>query len=613
MFRTIMATGRLALLLGFLAAAVGFSYALATSTDSAESGVATRGTGVNPRLPLDFTNAFVPGSTDRDLGDAALGSEIKRFIQARGGIPVRRFTSDRTLLDDDGTVAFIGSTTLGEAMKALPSSAKPSLSTAVVFLNGILFGQIGGVGGTVADNTPLRFDVTVEDSRNKAPNKKNDTFRITLVDPNTFKFSQSLLSNGIQFRRYRDKLEVIAGNAPYTFSASNVTVTTAGVTKAFAKLEEIGLFLNKKTGRIVGRPLFEGTVSFLADCVDSKGAHALSRDKTGSGQRISFDIANNPRVASELFALKMQIKGDVKSGGGDTINYMGILDLENRRVSELNGLGVTLQIDEYTSPTVVLQGGKGTNKGTKPEMTVSLNPDGMLKIMIKNDNFGKEGSILTADELAANQKILPVMVTIEDPNSSAKPAYDSAELLRFTLKAKSSKFSLDYKFGPGNLGGGFIITSVQGKDDKASSVGDSWKVAFVSLPPNEKKLSQFPGIVNATVGIGTDFTDTIAVTPSGDKVKSTEKRSAAEAAVLKVAYDSKSGKGGVTTGLLPETSALPNTMTSIPTALNAKVKHSPFPFLIKLNDGTGKEVFGAEGSRRIVPKGNQWVSKDLSK
>ena len=54
------------------------------------------------------------------------------------------------------------------------------------------------------------------------------------------------------------------------------------------------------------------------------------------------------------------------------------------------------------------------------------------------------------------------------------------ELLKFGVKAKGGKFALDYKFGPGNLGGGFLITSVVGKDDAtASKAADSWKVAFV--------------------------------------------------------------------------------------------------------------------------------------
>ena len=57
-----------------------------------------------------------------------------------------------------------------------------------------------------------------------------------------------------------------------------------------------------------------------------------------------------------------------------------------------------------------------------------------------------------------------------------------------SVKARGSKFSLDYKFGPGNLGGGFLITSVTGKDDSAET-GDSWMIKFIALPPDLESLA----------------------------------------------------------------------------------------------------------------------------
>src|SRR5947207_1320152 len=118
----------------FVAATLGLSYSLATSSN-ADAGYGAGSRATNPRLPLTFTNAFVPNSTDRDLGDAALGSQITRYCRARGGFPPHRFTSDRTTLGDDGTPLFIGQTTLGEAEIALPAGAKPGQSTLAVFLN----------------------------------------------------------------------------------------------------------------------------------------------------------------------------------------------------------------------------------------------------------------------------------------------------------------------------------------------------------------------------------------------------------------------------------------------------------------------------------------------
>src|ERR1043165_7894892 len=303
----------------FVAATLGLSYALATGSGG-DAGYAAGSRAANPRLPLNFTNAFVPSSTDRDLGDAALGSQIARYCRAGGGFPPHRFTSDRTTLGDDGTPLFIGQTTLGEAEIALPASAKPGQSTTAVFLNGLVQGKVGDKTGTIADGTPLRFDVTVADSLGTNPNKHDEIFRLTLVDPNSpFKFAQSALSAGVEFRRYFEKLEVISGHAPYTFAASNIVLTKNNTPTPIAKLQDFGLFLNKRTGRLVGRPLNDGTLSFDADCADNSGAHALSRDKTHVGQTISFDIAENPRVSSELFSTKMSIKGDTQGGNKDSI------------------------------------------------------------------------------------------------------------------------------------------------------------------------------------------------------------------------------------------------------------------------------------------------------
>jgi hypothetical protein len=596
----------------FVAATLGLSYALATGSGG-DAGYAAGSRAANPRLPLNFTNAFVPSSTDRDLGDAALGSQITRYCRARGGFPPHRFTSDRTTLGDDGTPLFIGQTTLGEAEIALPASAKPGQSTTAVFLNGLVQGKVGDKTGTIADGTPLRFDVTVADSLGTNPNKHDEIFRLTLVDPNSpFKFAQSALSAGVEFRRYFEKLEVISGHAPYTFAASNIVLTKNNTPTPIAKLQDFGLFLNKRTGRLVGRPLNDGTLSFDADCADNSGAHALSRDKTHVGQTISFDIAENPRVSSELFSTKMSIKGDTQGGNKDSIQYSGILDMEGMTLADLQGLGVTLAIDDYTSPTVTLDGaGKGSSAGP-PAMSVKISADGIVKLTIKGDSFGQAQSIISNNELTNSEKVLAVTLTIADPNSSAKPVFENPELLRFHVKAKSSKFDLEYKFGPGNLGGGFIITSVTGKDDKAET-GDSWLVKFISLPPNAKKLSQFGNISQATVGIGTDFTNSINCTLKGDVLKSTEKRSKDSPVVLKVGYNDKTGQGAVVTGLLPAVSPLPNTATNIPAALKAKGKKSPFPFLILFQDSNSKELFGAEGSRKIKPKGTQWVSKDLAK
>ena len=605
-------------LIGFLAAAIGFSYALATSSTSDDLGAEARAVGSNPRQPLTFTDPFVNGSSDRDLGDCTLGTVITRYVHARGGFNPHRFTSDRTTLNDaDNTPLFIGATTLGEAEIALPPSANPGSSTTAVFLNGLVKGQVGNANGTIPDGTALRFDVTVVDSKGKAPTKHNETFRLTLfnADPNGApRFAQSTLNSGVQFNKFFDKLEVLNGNAPYKFTASSIVVTPAGGQPAtYTTLDEIGLFLVAKTGVVTGRPLVSGTVSFVADCVDSKGVHALSRDKSTVGQLVTFNVDPSTRITSDLFSTKLSIKGDEANAGKDTIEYSGLLNLAGSTVSQLDGLTLTLTIGNYTITSTPLSNGKATST-TTPGIAVSIGSDGTIKVTVKGESFGTALSIVDKGDLASNNKVLAVSVVIGDPsNATNKPAYQSSELLKFTLKVrKSTQFDLEYKFGPGNLGGGFIVTGVAGKDDKAET-GDAWLVKFISLPPNGKKLSDFGSITQATVGIGTDFTNSITVAVVNGSAKSTEKRDKSQAEVLKVNYTANSGKGSAVTGLLPQTSALPNTQTTISPAFQANGKRSAFPFIITFGDTNGKELIGWEGSKKIIPKGNQWISRDLNR
>src|SRR4029078_8926420 len=122
--------------------------------------------------------------------------------------------------------------------------------------------------------------------------------------------------------------------------------------------------------------------------------------------------------------------------------------------------------------------------------------------------------------------------------------FSSSELLKFQQKAKSNLFQETYKFGPGNLGGAFIITSVTGKDDtKSGTEADAWKVTFQALPPNEQKVSN---ATTATVGIGTNFTDVFKVGEKNGNIVTTEKRDASKPVVLKLGLTAK-GKGGLFT------------------------------------------------------------------
>ena len=308
---------------------------------------------------------------------------------------------------------------------------------------------------------------------------------------------------------------------------------------------DLGLFLNAKTGRLVGRPLVAGLYSLSLTCTDSSGAQALARNKGSTGQVITFNVGANTRVQSALFATSVSIKGSVTTGAKDTIKYTGLVDLAGKTISSLNNSAVMLQIGNYNSPSVTIQRGKGTTaKGVVPKMTVTLTSDGVLTITIANESFGTAASIVAANDLVNTLKVLPVEVTIGSD-------FDESELLRFGVKARSDKFDLEYKFGPGNLGGGFLLAQVTGKDDtKSSTDADTWRVSFITLPHEDQTLDQ---IATATVGIGTDFTDTIMVATKNSTIVSTEQRDPTQADIVKISLNSKSGKGSFFTGPLPKT------------------------------------------------------------
>ena len=601
--------------LGFVFAACGFTYALATSNSqviSENRSVATTSAlkGTNPRQPLFYTNAFLSPQL-RDLGDAAVGSTITRFVNARGGIPPRRYTSDRGITLQDGTPEFKGAIALAEAINGLPTSFQPSASTAVLQLDGGLKGQIGGPFTATTPNTPLDFDVTVTDSRNlTSPLQLTERFQITMVDSTTFKFAQSALHDGVAFAQYRDKIEMIAGHPKYNYSVASVTVTdpTTGIATPYASLsDDLGLFLDAHNGRLVGRPLVAGTYNITVNCTDAAGAQALSRDKSHVGQVITFNVAPSNRIHSALFALAVTITGSVTTPGKDSIKYSGLVDLEGAKLNSLNNSAVQLQIGDYLSPSVTIQGGKGsTPRGQAPFMSVNLSTTGALTITISGETFGKDGTIITAAQLVNTQKILPVMLTIGDD-------FFANELLRFGVKARSDKFQLNYKFGPGNLGGGFLITQVTGKDDtKSGTDADSWSVQFVTLPHKDETYDK---IATATLGIGTDFTDTINMTRGNTSIVSTEKRDPTQPNLLKLALNTKTGKGAFATGPLPKNSSQTNTATAIPEAIKANGKPARFPMILTFNQDDAKqtEVFGVEGARAIFPKGTTWTNKDLSK
>ena len=306
-----------------------------------------------------------------------------------------------------------------------------------------------------------------------------------------------------------------------------------------------------------------------------------------------------------MFCLKLGIKGDFAAGGKDSIGYTGLVNLNGSTPAELVGQAVTLQIGQYTSPSVTLVGGKkgvvGTQPGS-PQMIASVGPDGTVKISISKESL--DDNIITQGQALGQGVALPVLVTIGSK-------FESGELLKFTGKVTpKGSYNLGYKFGPGNLGGGFLITKVTGKDgtDSLNEAGDNWMVTFLMLIPEALQASS-ASAASATVAIGTDFIDQVSV--SASKNGFTAK---GDALIQKLALNTTKGVGQLQTGTLPTSSTLANVSTGISAAVNAKGTSDRFALEVTFDDNTQptpKELVGGVNARTIEPnsKGNGWQNQ----
>jgi hypothetical protein len=571
-----------AALVGLFFAMIGFSFALATNPDG---GQGVNGADAASRLvgssTLRFTNPVI--GTDRDLGDVALGSSLVRYARATGGVRPYTFTS--TVTTSPGT---------------LKDAIAGSTSTLSLFSSGMLSGSMGNIPIT---KSPLRFNITVADAKGSNASSKTEPFRITIDDSGVFKFAIDSLCEGIQYQPYTDILQVLRGNAPFTFTATGVKLNGTAV----ADLEAIGLSISVEDGTVFGKPIAAGVVTFTANCKDVKGNSAASRSGAAVGQLITLVVTPNSIIASDVIATSISIKTGV--AGKDSIKYSGIAELKGTKLSALSGKKLVLKIGGYTTPDSKATPATLDDKGkttkidkadkskTAPTVKASVSAKS-VKVSVGKETFGtKFGTISGAT------KILAVQLQIGD-------ILVGAEVLLFTVKSGSKGSTLTYKFGAaGALGGTFLVTTVTGKDDtKSAAEDDAWKVAFIATPPSTTTgtavtAGSLTGVNKVVVNIGSAFTDSLAASESKGKIKTTDKRSSKDAKVVKVAADGSKGKGSMQTGMLPYT------QTGIHEGSKSTQSTSTFPLNIDLQKGTASAFFG-EGAATIY-KGSKsgWSTK----
>ena len=588
-----------AALLGALFAIVGFSYAIASHTEVAPEGgrsVGARGVGTSP---LRFTNPIDAGSGERDLGDIVAGSGFVRWVRAAGGVQPYKFVSSNTG----------------------PNADSPALATVLPLATLLVKGELIGTTALNFATAVSSFQVTVTDSGNSngtGPQVVRERFRLTLVTGTTFRFANDSVPSAVRLQDYVTRIELLNGRGPFTYSIVTGSVTLNGT--AISNLETAGLQLSRNEGTLFGKPTVAGTLVFKVRAVDASNTVALGRSPaTTQDQTFSLTIAANNTTSSVLIATSIQIKGDTAVTGKDSIKYAGVANLGGTAISAFSGDKLVLRVADYVTPDTAATPAALDAKGktikptvkdkTAPTVKAAISSSGQVKVAVGKESFGNRGQLGT---LSNQPRLLVVSVQVGD-------VIIGTEVLRFDVKTNGTKFQLTYKLGKNiPAAGGFILTSVQGKDDTKTNVGDTWKAAFVALPTagtagNSGNLAfgSFAQSSSAVVSIGANFSDSIGVSESKDKIKTTEKASKANNQVSKVQMDAKKGKGSF------QTTIVATALTAIPRAATAgdgaRANFTANVTLTQNANGAGNVIYSGEGGATIFAKKTSWSSKNPNK
>ncbi len=305
---------------GLVLAALGFTFALATSRSV--DAPAAAGSRIVGSSTLRFMNAIIadnnPPTPDVfDLGDAAYGSFITRYVSAAGGVRPYRFSGSSSL----------------NALLAPGSTL-----------------HLGGGGclmGTVVAPTVLNgFAVVVTDSTGTIIQSATGSFVLNMIAAGngTFRFAMTQLNNGILGQSYISKVECVGGNAPIVYSVLPGTLTVNGAQVGVAAgLEAIGLSM-ASDGTVFGRPLVTGQVSFTAHAVDALKRVARNRANSAIDQVMTFNIEENSIIATDSLIVNCTAKGDQGKANKDSLSFSGYINLSGTSNFALNGTDFALKI-----------------------------------------------------------------------------------------------------------------------------------------------------------------------------------------------------------------------------------------------------------------------------
>lgn len=597
--RRILREIRNALPLAVLLATVAFALSFATSPTGADVWLSRASGAVKSRdviQPIRFTNPFLIAGTDFDfpnggdeaedpdgfdLGDATEGKPLTRVLSAYGGFQPHTFTL-RPLLGS-------GIASPGKGAPTLPDLAIDGLlKTPAVDT---------GLGGY------LRFNADLGDFIGSG---RTGTFRLSMVNlpANTHQFAIDRLPLGVRGNAYYTTLDTLGGNAPvvYTLVAGSVKVGPTAV----GSLEDIGLTL-ASDGRVFGRPIAPGIVTFAVEAKDAAGRKARSRDGTSqTNQTVTLTVETGTAVVTEMAAQTVSIKGNRALDGFDSLSYTGVFDSRGFTGPALAGSPVTLRIGSATFVGTFDDRGNAsfTNAGDDAKVNIKISSAGRLQLKVSNGIIGSKIGITPELSGVTNRAVVFALET---------KGFRTTEVLNMQTRALGNgRYSMSYALGRTgfSLAGAFQILKVDGNPSrKDGERATSWQVRFLGVPGQEQVSSDGKPTAGATIGglttctlrIGSDFSQTLALaTKNPDRAKSNVpvvfKASRNDAGVRQLVLDPKSFKHFL------QTNALSPVETSIPPAIDTK-NLTIFPLGLTVNG------LGGETGRIIVPNRDKWSQR----
>ena len=628
-------------------AVCGFSYSLATTNPPGSASQASPRSVKNREVGegLRFTNPFLlvgsttPGSSDPvffpqggetasdpqgfDLGDAALGTPIVRYINGAGGFLPYEFNARPVVAP-----APIGSGVVDGATGIyIPPQRLP-------------FGKLSTFLPTGLGNV-VRFDVTLSDLISEP---RIGRFKLNIVNLATtpFKFAQDRLPNAQKGQSYFTNIQTVAAPGNVRFEAVENSIVVNNVT--YRRLEDAGLTL-APDGTLFGRPAKPFDIQFRATAIATNdirypaiGPIAASRDGTDpGGQTFILKVETPKPVSTELAASQCMARGVIRDTPPtpeqalrikDSFTYTGYLDSKGETAASLAGnvsqpfvlrIGggvysgnfsdkgkIKIALDEFGNPV------SPTSSTPAPgSLDVSFSAKtGRITAKLKNVDLtsalGRRIFGNSSGEISNSKTVQPLIISFEIGS------FRTCEVLQVETNVRNGRYSMQYRLGSRGYsrGGVFQILTTTGIDNR-DETSSRWLIRFLGVPaqdepqaaPNEARptaTTVLSGTSKATIRIGDSFSQDCTVALK--QVRLEFKATHTDAGIFQLLLDPKKFVHRL------ETNFIASSDTGVPAAITTK-DATIFRLGMDLTTSATTGGFTGETGRVIVPDRSTWFQK----